>query len=191
MDYVANDVNRDALSKIHTTTISGFSEIWWFYQSQGAPNDEIDSYVCFDYKENHWSTGKLARTAAADRGALEEVIMVGPQGLVYNHELEAVKVSEPAYVVSGPLELMNGNKNMAVRYVFPDTQSFGDVQMLLRTRPMPTGPQYEHGPFLYENPISTTGVLGREVSMQLDLLSSRSEVGTMRFDVQAVGGGFR
>lgn len=189
MDYIDETLNRDAVSKIHACTISEFSEIWWFYQSKSSTED-VDSYVVFDYANNHWATGKLARTAAVDRGAVRDVMMVNLNGEVFNHEQQNIKVPD-AYALSGPLELDNGERNMAVRYVFPDTEKKDAVELYFRTRQMPTEPDYIHGPFQYSNPISTTGVLGREVRMEIRGLTNDWEVGDMRFDVQATGGGFR
>ena len=189
MDYITNDINPDVYSKVHTTVISDFSEVWWFYQS--ISGSEIDSYVVFDYVENHWSTGRLSRTFAFDRGVYENPIMVNVAGDIINHELPSVKVDGEAFASTGPLELQNGQKNMAVRYVFPDTEQKGSVELEFKTRQMPTEPDVAFGPYTYENPISTTGLMGREVRMQVNGLTNNWEVGVMRFDVQVVGGGYR
>lgn len=190
MDYVTNDLNPDMVSKIHTVTVSDYSEIWWFYQSQSSLED-VDSYVYFNHASNHWGTGKLARTVGFDQGAYPNPVMMTENGAVLNHELDQVVVDGVAYALSGPLELDNGNRNMAVRYVMPDTENTEDVSLYFLTRSMPTEPDIAHGPYEFRNPISTTGVLGREVRMGVIGSAVRWEVGTMRFDVQDAGGGFR
>jgi hypothetical protein len=189
MDYLQSDVDPRQASKMFAMTISTYNEVWWFYQSKLG--SEVDSYFCYDYVEQHWAYGKLARTAGIDRGALRSPVMVGPDGVIWNHEQPTIMVDGQAYVESGPLELQNGERNMAVRYVFPDTEKKDSVDLILYTRQMPTEPDVAHGPYAYENPISTTGVLGREVRMKIVGLTYDWEVGTMRFDVQAIGGGFR
>lgn len=189
MDYIAETISVDNYSKIFSHTIAEFSEIWWFYQSTSAT--EVDTYVVFDYVENHWFTGKLSRTAGADVGPYPSPTMIDADGRIWDHEKTGVLVDGEAYAISGPLELQNGQRNTAVRYVLPDTESFGSVEISFTTRQMPTEPEITHGPFPYENPISTTGVLGREIRMGVRGLTSQWEVGTMRFDVQEIGGGMR
>lgn len=189
MDHIASTISPANFSKIHTQTVAEFSEIWWFYQSKSGT--EVDSYVVFDYVENHWSAGRLSRTAGSDVGAYPSPVMVSPDGIIWDHEQTAVRVDGEAYAITGPLELQNGERNMAIRYVFPDTESFGSVELSFTTKQMPTAPEIAHGPFAYTNPIPTTGVLGREIRMEVRGLTSQWEVGTMRFDVQQIGGGMR
>lgn len=189
MDYLSRDLDRREVSKIFSMTISDFSEIWWFYQS--LQGHEVDSYVSFNYKESVWAIGRLDRTAGMDQGAYNSPIMVDHEGVIWNHERQSIKVDGDAYLMTGPIEIEHGNKNIALRYVFPDTQLPNEVSFDFYTRQMPTDNLIHYGPFEYSNPVSTTGVLGREVYMKLTGLTSRWEVGTMRFDIQAVGGGFR
>jgi hypothetical protein len=189
MDHIAETISLSAASKIHCQTVSRFSEIWWFYQSKTSA--EVDSYAVSNYRDNFWYTGKLARTAGVDAGGYDDPMMVDPNGLVWDHEKAAVQVVGTAFCSTGPLELQNGQRNMAVRYVLMDTELPDTVTLTLLTKQTPTSPLVTHGPYAYNNPISTTGALGREVRMRLDGQVADWEVGTMRFDVQQVGGGFR
>jgi len=84
-DYVFSDINRTQISKVHAVLNSQFGEVWWFYPS--AASNEIDRYVIWNYRENHWSIGKLCRYSGADAGgAFTFPIMVGVDGVVYEHE---------------------------------------------------------------------------------------------------------
>ncbi len=56
-DYVFNNINRGQISKVAAVHNSKFSEIWWFYPS--SANTENDSYVIWNYRENHWTIGYL------------------------------------------------------------------------------------------------------------------------------------
>lgn len=86
-DYVFGSFNSQQAAKVFACPISEFSEIWWFYPSAGSV--ENDRYVVYNYRENHWTTGKLARTAAIDRGAMPSPVMFDGNGTVYQHEQSA------------------------------------------------------------------------------------------------------
>jgi hypothetical protein len=48
---------------------------------------EVNRYVIFNYEEGSWSTGRLARTAWADRSPLlEKAYAAGTDGYLYQHE---------------------------------------------------------------------------------------------------------
>lgn len=188
MDFLQTDFNFDMVSKLTSYALPNFSEVWWFYQSVNST--EVDSYVAFDYLEGHWSTGRLARTAVVYNEVTQYPLYVTFDGAIYNHEIDSILV-EGAYAETGPLELGQGDKNMAVRYLFPDSQTTDDVQYTLYGRAMPTAIEYVYGPYTYNNPISTRA-MGREIRMRVDGLTNRWEVGAKtRFDLAPVGTGMR
>lgn len=47
-----------------TWYLENFDEIWWFFPSDDAEANEPDTYVIWNYEENHWTNGTLTRTAA-------------------------------------------------------------------------------------------------------------------------------
>jgi hypothetical protein len=189
IDYVRTDLDTNYVSKMFTMTIGDFSEIWWFYQSVGGL--EVDSYITYNYRDNSWAFGRLSRTCGMDRGPFRSVIMVSPQGEVFNHEQDTILVTG-AFAQTGPLELIpNGEANTAIRQVFMDTRDFGTVNVEFLSRQFTTDPLYSHGTFAYQHPMPTTGVLGREIHMRVNGLTSRWRFGTPRFDVQEIGGGKR
>lgn len=188
MDHVIDTLDPNYVSKMWTINIADFGEIWWFYQSKDA--DEVDSYITYNYVKGYWGFGKLSRTVGSAKGAFRSPIMVDADGQIFNHEQPGVVVDD-AYATSGPLELDNGQRNMAVRFIMTDTQSVGDVSVELFSQQLPNDALYSHGVFPFEQLISTTGVLGRNIFMKLTGQQLRWEVGTMRFDVQEIGGGFR
>lgn len=102
-DHVFDNFNAAAASKVFACPVSEFSEIWWFYPSAGST--ENDRYVVFNYRENHWTVGTLARTAAIDRGALPSPVMFDGNGTVYQHEQGAGTRTVPvSTVISDTLE---------------------------------------------------------------------------------------
>lgn len=187
IDYLVDDVDPLHKGKIHATPNTDFSEIWWYYQSSSSTTGEVDSYVTYNYADKFWTIGRLNRVTGIDRGATDTVVKVDEDGFIYNHELAKVKVVGPTYAETGPIELGQGDKNLVVREVFPDTTRFGVVDMTFFGRSMPSEPEYTYGPYLYNNP-TPVRVQSREVRMRLDGISTKWEVGTMRFDVVAGGG---
>ena len=62
--FIYNDINRAQFSQIFANTNEGFNEVWWFYCT--AASSTIDRYVVYNYVEDIWYYGSLARTAWLD-----------------------------------------------------------------------------------------------------------------------------
>lgn len=84
-ERVFDDLNRAQASKICCGVNPRFGEIWWFYPS--AQSLENDRYVIYNYRENHWSLGVLARSAFGYFPAFfDHPLGASPDGLVWQHE---------------------------------------------------------------------------------------------------------
>jgi hypothetical protein len=189
IDYIRATLDTSHVSKMFTMTISDFSEIWWFYQSFAG--SEVDTYVSYNYQQDTWAFGKLARTTGIDRGPLRSVIMLAPDGKIFNHEQSGVFVAN-SYAQTGPIELKaTGTINTAIRSMIIDTKDFGTVSIEFLSRQFPTDPLYSHGVRTYAHPLSTTGVMGREIHIKVRGVSAGWRFGTPRVDVQQIGGGRR
>ena len=192
IDFLYDDIDENQVSKISCFTNTDFSEIWWLYQSTSTTTTEVDSYVVWDYKENHWYTGRINRTAGRDKGVLLKPIMIDADGLIWNHELEDVLPTGEGdvFVTSGAIELGNGDKNMAVRYIYPDNENQSDVTFELLARQFPNSTEYTFGPYVYNNPVPTRA-FGREIRLKVNFQQADSELGRVRFDVAPMGTGRR
>ena len=62
--YIFGDINLSQRYQFFSNTNENYNEIWWFYCSSGS--DTIDRYVIFNYLEQTWAYGNLARTAWLD-----------------------------------------------------------------------------------------------------------------------------
>ena len=62
--YIYDDINRTQYAQIFSGTNEGFNEVWWFYCSQSSTT--IDRYVIYNYSEDIWYYGSMARTAWLD-----------------------------------------------------------------------------------------------------------------------------
>lgn len=84
-DYVFSRLNLQQVSKVFCVTNSKFNEVTWFYPS--GTNLENDSYVTYNYHENHWTYGALARNCGVDRGIFDTPIWVDNAGQLWQHEV--------------------------------------------------------------------------------------------------------
>jgi hypothetical protein len=64
--YIFSDINVQQADQIFASTNEGFNEVWWFYCSENSFT--VDKYVIYNYSEDIWMYGTLARTAWLDSG---------------------------------------------------------------------------------------------------------------------------
>lgn len=125
-DYIQRDINTLQASKTFGVHNSLYSEIEWRYCSSGST--EIDTCVVWNYKDNTWNIGRVARLAGADRsGAFQNPIMVDFSGYLYDHETGYGYDGAMPYAQTGPMLLGNGDRTMDVRQLYPDDITVGDV----------------------------------------------------------------
>jgi hypothetical protein len=184
-DYIFDNINYTQQAKIYCVHISKFGEIWWFYPSSGS--NENDSYVTYNYRENHWNIGLLSRLAGTDSGVFIYPLMVSSDGYIYEHEVGWAYDSASIYAKSGPIELGTGEQIMNVRQVIPDEQTLGEAVVSFTTRMYPTATQTTYGPYTAANPTSVR-FSGRQIEMKVtgNTLSDW-RVGVMRLDVLPAG----
>jgi hypothetical protein len=184
-DFIFKDINLNQASKIYAVHNSKYGEIWWYYPS--GQSNENDSYVTFNYRENHWSIGSLSRTAGTDAGVFSNPMLVSVDGYVYEHEVGFSYDGASIYAESGPVQLGNGDNVMSVRQVVPDEDNLGNAVVSFTSRLYPTGAQSSFGPYPAANPTSVR-FSGRQVNMKVtgDTLADW-RVGVMRLDAVPMG----
>ena len=179
-DYVFGNINFNQASKVYAVHNSQFGEIWWYYPSSGS--NENDSYVTFNYRENHWNIGLLARTAGTDAGVFTNPMAVSTDGYVYEHEVGFSYDSASVYAESGPVQLGNGDNIMSVRQVVPDEQTLGEAVVSFKTRNYPTGDQSTYGPYTAANPTDVR-FAARQVNVKVTgSVLADWRIGIMRLD---------
>jgi hypothetical protein len=123
-DYVFSNINNDQLTKVHASTNTAFSEVWWFYPS--ASSNECDSYVVFNYQEQTWYYGTMTRTAWLDRGIEKFPIAANTDNILYYQESGfddgSTNPASPinAYIESSQMSIVNGDAFAFIRRVIPD-----------------------------------------------------------------------
>jgi len=188
-DYVFGDFNVAQQSKVWAVANGQYGEIWWFYCSSSST--EIDRYVAFDYKENHWLIGELSRTSGVQRGVFRYPFMAGhnADSDIYDHEVGVNFDDAVTFAETGPMSVGAGENITKITKLLPDEKTQGDVSITFKTRFYPNEADVTHGPFTPANPTSVR-FSGRQFRMRVEgerLTDWR--VGTMRVD--AVAGGTR
>ena len=92
-DFVFSDINLDVEGLICAGHNPEFGEITWFYPKEG--DSVCTRYVTYSYREQHWVTGELERTALESSDALGYPVWAGADGYLYRHEMDPDTTSTP------------------------------------------------------------------------------------------------
>ena len=145
--YVFNDFNDAQAEKVFAALNSSFNEITWFYPS--ASSDVIDRYVTFNYAEQVWTIGTMARSAWLDRGINAQPIAAGLDGKLYQHETgnddgsTSPVTAIDAYIESSQVDIGDGENFAFIRRMIPDVTFDGSeaaspaATFTLKTRNFP------------------------------------------------------
>jgi hypothetical protein len=130
-DFVFSDINTQQMEKIVSGVNPGFNEVWWFYPSSGS--QENDRYVVYNYRQQIWYYGSLARTAWTDKVSEVYPLAAGADGYLYLQEIGTDDGSTPtpsaieAYILSSPISIGNGDDFAFVTRVIPDVTFRGSA----------------------------------------------------------------
>ena len=127
-DKVFLDFNFDFRDIVHVGVNSEFGEVIWFYPTAGS--ESIDSYVVYNYTENIWYYGTLARDAWLDRGIRNLPVATGNQYL-YNHEVgyDDDGSAMTSFIESAPMDIGDGDKFTFLKQVVPDLTFAGSTSV--------------------------------------------------------------
>jgi hypothetical protein len=155
--YVFEDFNRDYSSMVWAQANPRFSEVTWHYTALSTDAIVPDRYVTYNYVENHWTFGELARTAGAPnlmQSADGYLLMIDEGATLYQHELDTPATDPTPTIESGPLELEGGDRTARVQRIVPDGAITGALQAYLFTAMYPEGTETENGPYTLNSPTS-------------------------------------
>ena len=130
--YVFQDFNNFQNQQVYCSTNEGFNEVWWFYCS--ANSNAVDRYVIYNYVENVWYYGNMARTAWLDSGLLPYPIAATYSNRLVQHEdgvddvESGTPVPIPAYISSSEFDIGDGHNFGYVWRVLPDLTFSGSNQ---------------------------------------------------------------
>jgi hypothetical protein len=211
-DYVFKDLNQVQGTKNFVGLNSQFNEVTWWYSSYTS--DFIDRCVTYNYLENVWSIGTMARTAWVNTGTYAKPIgteyletstastistiygLTAGRTLVYNQETgaNANGVALAANIKSGYFDIGDGDNMIYMKRFIPDFKDqVGDltVNLLLRAFPQSTASPSSLDPYTITPTTEKvdTRARGRQISLKIEstALDTTWRFGTMRVDVQPDG----
>ncbi len=129
--YVFNDFNQSQYQQVFAGTNEGFNEVWWFYCS--ANSTTVDRYVVYNYVENVWYYGTMARTAW-----LDTALRSYPIAATYTYNLveqekgtddkeTATTLPIEAYITSSEFDLDDGQHFVLINRILPDVTFEGST----------------------------------------------------------------
>ena len=167
-DFVFRDLNLRQTSQISCGHNADFHELWWFFPKGDATKNS--HYVSWNYRENWWATGELARTHWQEKGAWTASVAAGADGFLYEHEKPFTSpgaAMRPApYITSAPFMLGSGENIMHVTHITPDQEckSLDALSYTFATRFTPACGDKEFGPYYPDaDGYTDTRFAGREI----------------------------
>jgi len=196
-DYVFSDFNDGQSEKVFAASNTAFSEIWWFYPSGGSST--VDRYVVYNYQQNIWYYGTLARGAWVDRGVENYPIAAGIDGYLYYQEngfddgstTPASAIN--AYIESSQFDLGDGNNFSFVSRVIPDvtfrnsTAASPSVTFTMKARNFPGGAYLQED----DNAVSKTASVPVEQFTNQVYVRLRGRSMALRVESSNTGVGWR
>jgi hypothetical protein len=76
--YVFEDINQNQAFQVVCGANEGFNEVWWFYVSNSSGGTQVDKYVIYNYLDNCWYYGSMARSAWYQTGIVQYPIASAP-----------------------------------------------------------------------------------------------------------------
>ena len=122
--FIYSDINLDQQAQFFAGTNEGFNEVWWFYCT--ADSTTIDRYVVYNYVEDVWYYGSMARTAWLDSGLTNYPLAATySYNLVYHEygiddNTTSTTQAIEAYITSSQYDIGDGHNFGFVWRIVPD-----------------------------------------------------------------------
>jgi len=210
LNYVFNDVNKTQYGQVYAGQTSDFSEIIWYYCSSNS--DQIDRYVIYNYLENSWYFGNLARSTYQDNGVEQNPLateylsnstantyvtingLTEGRSLIYRHEegVDADGSAITSFIESGDGDIADGENFSFINKVIPDFKNqTGNANITISTRDYPNSSKTTGETITVSNTTSfyNTRTRGRQSSIKIesDELGSNWRFGTLRINIRPDG----
>jgi hypothetical protein len=122
--YIYSDINLQQADQVFASTNEGFNEVWFFYCS--ANSNTVDRYVVYNYLEDNWYYGTMARSAWLDTGLRNYPIAATYSYNIVQHE-DGVDDNETgttlpiaASIISSQYDIGDGHNFAFVYRMIPD-----------------------------------------------------------------------
>jgi hypothetical protein len=213
--YVFQDINKAQFEQVFAGTNEGFNEVWWFYCS--ANSDAVDKYVIYNYVEDIWYYGNMARTAWLDTSLRDHPVAATYLNNIVNHEtglddnVTGIPVPIYSYIQSSEFDIDDGHNFGFIWRIVPDLTFRGSTaaspQVTMTLYPL------QNSGSGYDNPASVGGtnfatvtrtatipveqftgqvytrVRGRQLAMRIESnqLGAAWQLGAPRIDIKQDG----
>ena len=189
-------INYNSADTVYSSPNSLYTEVTWFYPKSGS--EQIDRCVTYNYQENCWTTGSLARSTYQDQGVfnlpyateynatstpvshlINGVTNKYGASLYYAHEIGTDQVNSSgttaiaAFIRSGDFDIDDGELFMSMRRFMPDYKFLvGDSKVTLFISDFPSDIQTGSplGPFTITSTTDKvdTRARGRLLSLKVE-----------------------
>ncbi|MGO8916219.1 MAG: hypothetical protein ACLQJR_09955 [Stellaceae bacterium] len=193
-DQVFGNINTLQANKIFAAVNTAWNEVFWFYPSLNSI--EIDSYVKYNYAEQVWDYGLLARTAWEDHTNFPTPMATDLNNYLYAHETgtDADGMPMDAWGETGYIMLAEGDSLAFMERVLPDFASFtGPIAISAFAIDYSNGDTpVESGPFTVMpgvTPYVIVRARGRGVALKIEsnVLGGNFRLGNLRAKITAAG----
>jgi hypothetical protein len=122
--YIFDDINKDQAFQVFCGGNESYSEVWWFYCSQGS--NTINKYVIYNYLERVWYYGTMERTFWLDSPLRQYPMAADANNRILYHEAAVDDVAGGtavpinAYVQSSDFDIGDGHNFGFVWRILPD-----------------------------------------------------------------------
>ena len=207
--FVFNNINITGSENAFAGHNGEFNEIMWFYPRTGS--DQINAIVAYNYLEQTWWTGTLARTTWIDKEVFDnpiateysstatannEVISGLTDGAssVFLHEIgnNGDGQAITAFVKSGVVQIGEGNDFSFVSKLIPDIEDQeGVLNAKLEFKNYPNNSTAVTKTVSFEDDTDFVSLRGRGREFTVNVVSNTTgtawRLGTQRFDIQSDG----
>ena len=210
LNYVFNDINKTQYGQVYAGQTSNFSEVIWYYCSSNS--DQIDRYVIYNYLENTWYFGNLARSTYQDNGVelnplgtefFEDSVantytqingLTKGRSLIYRHEsgVDADGQVLSSFIQSGDGDIADGETFSFINKVIPDFQNMtGNAIITLKVRDYPNDTKTSGEAITVNNTTRffNTRIRGRQSSVRIEnnAIGDSWRFGTLRVNIRPDG----
>lgn len=129
--YIFDDINLSQSFQVFCGGNEGFNEVWWFYVSNESTANTVDKYVIYNYVDQVWYYGTMARTAWLDSGIRQYPVAADYNFRLLYHELGvddnsgSSSVPINAYIQSSDFDIGDGHNFGFVWRILPDVNFNG------------------------------------------------------------------
>jgi hypothetical protein len=129
--YIFNDIDQFQYDQVFAGTNEGFNEVWWFYCS--ANSNTVDKYVVYNYSEDIWYYGTMARTAWLDTSLRDYPVAATYTHNIVDHESglndneTGTAAAIESYITSSEFDIGDGHNFGFVWRLIPDVTFRGST----------------------------------------------------------------